>query len=326
MLADPYYTEVVDVFDQDGFTCLELMESVFLPQGPGDLKDEGTIAGLPVDRIFLKEGRLIHGVAGGDFFKGMRVKVTLDMVCRQENQRQLAGLAWLTRLLEESGRRVLQVLPGRKRSRLNLDAPLGDSLAEELSQIIYEAILSGQARDLYSCLLFPPLGEEAYLEAVFGKTAHNYGQLSAQTVLDLSQVLGLDESELPFRVRLLQEEVQANQGDLAQLRQDLVRAWLRKPELKEELILEYLEGEAGFIQDLAKALAQEKKSSLLVDLRQGRIYGNIFKEGCHGGDLLRKFKKGSLRGAGGARGFVASADDQAELMDLAEAVYEELER
>lgn len=155
-------------------------------------------------------------------------------------------------------------------------------------------------------------GSRIYFQ--FGQRALMFAMDSVRIVQNIKEQLEVHETELPFRVGMLKEQTQDDHRVIAELREKLARAMLADPAWQGGLIYQELEEEEELIRTLSRGLAERGQDSILLDLRERKVYGNIFKDGLHGGRLFKELKNSSIRGGGGPRAFQGVADSAEELI------------
>lgn len=155
-------------------------------------------------------------------------------------------------------------------------------------------------------------GSRIYFQ--FGQRALDFALDAVRIVQDVKEQLEIHESEIPFRVRLLKEQAAEDEKTITELRGKLARQMLELPQYGEGLIYEELDEEAELIRILSQELAKQKKNSVLLDLRELKIYGNIFRDGLSAGSVFRENKIPGVRGGGGPTAFQGVADSPEELI------------
>lgn len=148
----------------------------------------------------------------------------------------------------------------------------------------------------------------------FGQRALDFAMDSVRIVQNIKEQLGVHETELPFRVGMLKEQTQDDYRVILELRGKLARAMLADPAWQGNLVYQELEEEEELIRTLSRGLAERGQDSILLDLRERKVYGNIFKDGLHGGRLFKEHKNSSIRGGGGPKAFQGVADSREELI------------
>lgn len=155
-------------------------------------------------------------------------------------------------------------------------------------------------------------GSRIYFQ--FGQRALLFARDAVRIVQNIKELLEVHETELPFRVGMLKEQTEEDYRIITELRTKLARAMLLDPAWQGELVYRELDLEEELIRTLSLGLAERGQSSILLDLRERKVYGNIFREGFHGGKLFKEQKNSSIRGGGGPRAFQGVADSEEELI------------
>lgn len=168
-------------------------------------------------------------------------------------------------------------------------------------------------------------GSRVYFQ--FGRRALDFALDAVRIVQDAKEQLEIHETEIPFRLRLLVEQTQEDAQKISELRTKLAMQMLKLPEYNQPLVYQELDEEEDLIRSLALELGRQKRNSVLLDLRELRIYGNIFKDTVKAGQLFREQKIPGVRGGGGANSFQGLADSVDELIIFGrrlESVLEEI--
>lgn len=155
-------------------------------------------------------------------------------------------------------------------------------------------------------------GSRIYFQ--FGQRALDFALDAVRIVQDVKEQLEIHETEIPFRVRLLKEQTAEDEATITELRSKLVQQLLRLPDYQGPLIYEELDEDEELIRVLSLELSKQKKTSILLDLRELKIYGNIFKDGTSAGAIFRENKTSGIRGGGGPTAFQGVADSYEELV------------
>lgn len=155
-------------------------------------------------------------------------------------------------------------------------------------------------------------GSRIYFQ--FGQRALDFALEAVRIVQDLKEQLEIHETEIPFRVRLLKEVTTEDARTILELRTKLAQQMLELPQYEEDLVYEELDEDEELIRVLSQELARRKKNSVLLDLRELKIYGNIFRDGLAAGAIFREAKLPGVRGGGGPQAFQGVADSQEELV------------
>lgn len=159
----------------------------------------------------------------------------------------------------------------------------------------------------------------------FGRRALDFAMEAVRIVQDAKEQLAIHETEIPFRLRLLVEQTQEDEKKITELRSKLAGQMLLLPEYNGSLVYQELDEEEELIRTLAVELGRQKRNSILLDLRERRIYGNIFKDPIHAGNLFREQKIPGVRGGGGPRAFQGVADSEEELVEFGRRLQSALE-
>lgn len=133
----------------------------------------------------------------------------------------------------------------------------------------------------------------------------DFAAQSVEIVSQIKSVLGVHESEIPFQLRLLQEESSLKSKELKEMRNQLLTFYLKEEAFQVPFIYQEMTQGSDLVRELSKELGKQKRNSLLVDVTEGKIYGTIFKEGISAGKVFQEHK-GLLRGGGGPTSFQAS--------------------
>ncbi|KAF5062296.1 hypothetical protein DSECCO2_306410 [anaerobic digester metagenome] len=155
-------------------------------------------------------------------------------------------------------------------------------------------------------------GSRVYFQ--FGKRALDFALEAVRIVQDAKEQLEIHESEIPFRVRLLLEQTQEDARTITELRTKLARQMLQLNEYNEALVYQELDEEEELIRILASELGRQEKDAILLDMRQLRIYGSLYRDGLAAGALFRSHKIPGVRGGGGPHSFQGIADTKEELL------------
>lgn len=155
-------------------------------------------------------------------------------------------------------------------------------------------------------------GSRIYFQ--FGRRALDFALDAVRIVQDAKEQLEIHETEIPFRLRLLVEQTQEDAQKISELRSKLTQQMLKLPEYNLPFVYQELNEEEDLIRSLALELGKQKRNSVLLDLRELRIYGNIFKDTVTAGQLFREQKIPGVRGGGGAHSFQGLADSAEELI------------
>lgn len=154
-------------------------------------------------------------------------------------------------------------------------------------------------------------GSRIYFQ--FGRRALDFALEAVRIVQDAKDQLEIHETEIPFRVRLLLEGAREDARTITELRDKLAGQMLLLPRFNFPLVYEELDEDPELIRSLALELGRRERTSILLDLRERRIYGNIFTGGLQAGQLFRELKIPGVRGGGGPRAFQGIADSVEEL-------------
>ncbi|MFZ2258473.1 MAG: alanyl-tRNA editing protein [Clostridiaceae bacterium] len=236
-------------------------------------------------------------------------------------------------ILEEVGKRVLQAIASdvevtafvessQTMDRLGLRKEVeieGDVQIIRIGDLDFQACCGTHVDSTADLLFFlirksekKRTGSRIYFQ--FGQRALDFALEAVRIVQDVKEQLEIHETEIPFRVRLLKEQTAEDCKTISELRAKLAQQMLLLPQYGEKLVYEELDEEEELIRVLSFELARQQKNSVLLDLRELKIYGNIFKNGISAGALFRESKIPGIRGGGGPTAFQGVADSISELL------------
>lgn len=220
---------------------------------------------------------------------------------------------------------------GSKRLGLRKETDLaGDVQIIRIGDLDFSACCGTHVESTRDLLFFIIRKQEKHKEGSriyfqFGRRALDFAMDSVRIVQDIKEQLGVHETELPFRVGMLIEQTADDHRVIQELREKLASAILKDPAWQGPLVYQELNEEEELIRTLSRGLGIKKQNSILLDLRELRVYGNIFKDGLHGGRLFKENKNSSIRGGGGPNAFQGVADSEEELVAFGRRLKETLE-
>ncbi len=165
---------------------------------------------------------------------------------------------------------------------------------------------------------------------LFGDRALNEFYDSVGIVSDVKTLLGIHETEIPFRVRLLIEKEEEERKKVSEIREKLVKLMLTLPEYNVPFIYKKLDEEEELIKDMVFELNAQKRTAVLVDIRELRMYATAVKEGFNLGGFFKGVKTSKIRGGGGPNSLQAVCDNLDELVQFTDQfkdlLFEELNK
>ncbi len=82
-------------FSHEGKSLITLDQTVFFPEGGGQSSDRGTLAGIPVEHVFEKDGEIYHSLGGvisqSALSIGQKVALSIDWDHRFDNMQRHCG-------------------------------------------------------------------------------------------------------------------------------------------------------------------------------------------------------------------------------------------
>lgn len=159
----------------------------------------------------------------------------------------------------------------------------------------------------------------------FGLRALDFAMEAVRIVSDAKDQLQIHETEIPFRIRLLVEQAREDERTIRELREKLVGQMLRLPAFNEPLVYQELDEDPELTRSLALELGRREQTSILLDLREDRIYGNIFLAGHSAGQLFKETRIPGVRGGGGPKAFQGIADSAQELIAFGRSLRQRIE-
>ncbi|KAG3078086.1 hypothetical protein PI124_g19957 [Phytophthora idaei] len=117
------------------FYELELNDTVLFPEGGGQPWDTGNIDGVPVDQVYVKDGRCLHRVpvkdgAQAPFVKGQEVVAHVDWVRRIDHMQQHSAQHLFSAIAEKYGYDTSTWSLGEERCNVELVSTNGTSSSE----------------------------------------------------------------------------------------------------------------------------------------------------------------------------------------------------
>lgn len=151
---------------------------------------------------------------------------------------------------------------------------------------------------------------------IFGKRAMNDYAECSSIVSSVKAILGVHETEIPFRVGVLTERENEAREDLKALRERIVRFLYEKDEFRSDFVFRVLDDDEEIIKGLVDLMNSDERNFVITDKRENRMYASVHREGLNLGKLFRDNKKGKIRGGGGSTSVQAVSDDSQEILDF----------